>query len=246
MNCRDAEKEMILSLSNDLDPHKQRFLEAHLKDCPACSQKYAEIEKDLEWMAGLPGRRPEFDWIRSWDTIRTRLTRNTWVRERRIFQARRVLQAAAGLGIFLLGIVIGRQFLLPPAADLSPKSHEQEVTHLLIQQHLEETGLAFLELYNRRSLASDRRIFDLEKQRARFLLFRNRTLQAFLEESADASVTALLRDLEILLYEAANFESASAEAHAFIKTLIKDNDIFFRIRQIGLYQSSKTGKEAKL
>jgi hypothetical protein len=246
MNCRDAEKEMIRSLSNDLDPRKQQFLEAHLKDCPSCSRKYTEIEKDLEWMAGLPGRRPEFDWIRSWDTIRIRLTRNTWARERRIFQTRRMLQAAAGLGIFLMGIVIGRQFLLPPAADLSPRSHEQEVTRLLIQQHLEETGLAFLELNNRRSLASDRRIFDLEKQRARFLLFRNRTLQAFLGESADAFVTALLRDLEILLYEAANFESASPEAHAFIKTLIKDNDIFFRIRQIGLYQSSKTGKEAKL
>jgi len=246
MNCRDAEKEMIRSLSNDLDLHKQQFLEAHLKDCPACSRKYAEIEKDLEWMACLPGRRPEFDWIRSWDTIRTRLTRNTWARERRIFHTRRVLQAAAGLGIFLLGIVIGRQFLLPPAADLSPRSHEHEVTRLLIQQHLEETGLAFLELNNRRSFASDRRIFDLEKQRARFLLFRNRALQASLGESADASVTALLRDLEILLYEAANFESASPEAHAFIKTLIKNKEIFFRIRQIGLYQSSKTGKEAKL
>jgi len=246
MNCRDVEKEMILSFSNDLDPHRLQSLEAHLKDCPSCSRKYAEIEKDLEWMAGLPGQRPDFDWNKSWNVIRTRMTRGTWARERRIFQTRRMLQAAVALGIFLLGIVIGRHILLPPAADLSLQPHEQEVTSRLIQQHLEETGITLLEYNNRRSLASDRRIFDLEKQRARFLLFRNRILQAFLEESVDPSVTTLLRDLEILLYEAANFEAASSDTHAFIKTLIKDKDIFFRIRQIGLYQASKTGKEAKL
>ena len=246
MNCRDAEKEMILSFSKDLDPHRQQSLETHLKDCPSCLRRYAEIKKDLEWMAGLPGQRPDFDWNKSWHIIRKRFTKNTWARERRIFQTRRMLQALAALGIFLLGIVIGRHIFLPPAADLSLQSHEQQVTSRLIQQHLEEVGMALLEYNNRRSLASDRQIFDLEKQRARFLLFRNRTLQAFLEKSVDLSVTALLRDLEILLYEAANFEAASSETHAFIKTLIKDKDIFFRIRQIGMYQESKSGKEAKL
>ena len=246
MNCRDAKKEMILSLSNDLDPLKQQILEAHLKDCPDCSQIYDKIKKDLEWMAGLPGRRPEFDWKRSWNVIRARLSRNTWARERRIFQTRSIIQAAAALGIFLLGIVIGSHILSPPAVDLSLQSRELEITRQLIQQHLEETGMALLEYNNRRSLSSNRQIFDLEKQRASFLLFQNRTLQAFLEESVDSSVIALLKDLEILLYEAANFEADSSETHAFIKTLIKDKDIFFRIRQIGLYQTLKTGKEAKL
>lgn len=246
MKCRDAEKEMILLLSNDLDPQKQEILEAHLKDCPACSQKYEEIKKDLKRMADLPGRRPEFDWDRSWNVIRVRLNRNTWARELRIFQSRRIWKATAVLGIFLLGIVIGRQLLSPPAADLSLQSRRLEVTTRLIQNHLEETGLALLEYSNRRSLATDRQIFDLEKKRARFLLFQNRTLQAFLEESADPSVSALLRDLEILLYEAANLEAGTAANHALIKTMIKDKDILFRIRQIGLYQASKTGKEAKL
>jgi hypothetical protein len=246
MNCRNTEKEMILSLSNDLDPHKQQILEAHLKDCSACSRKYEEIKKDLERMAALAGQRPEFDWDRSWQIIRTRVNQNSWTRERRVFRMRRVLQAAAVLGIFLLGIVIGRHLLLPPATDLSLRSPEKEVTLRLIQQHLEETGTALLEYDNRLSLASDRRIFDFEKQRARFLLFRNRTLQALLDKSADPSVAALLRDLEILLYEAANLEASSSENQAFIKALIKDKDIFFRIRQIGLYQASKADKEATL
>lgn len=246
MNCRDAEKEMIRSFSNDLDPHRQQSLEAHLRDCPFCSRKYAEIEKDLEWMAGLPGQRPDFDWNKSWNVIRTRLARDTWAPERRIFQTRRILQAATVLGIFLLGIVIGRHLFLPPAADLFLQSHEREVTSRLIRQHLEETGMALLEYNNRVSLVSDRRIFDLEKQKARFLLFQNRNLRAFLGELVDPSVTALLNDLEILLYEAANFETGSSETHAFIKALIRDKEIFFRLRQIGLYQTSKMGREAKL
>jgi hypothetical protein len=246
MNCSNAEKEMILSLSHDLNPHKQQILEAHLKDCPSCSRKYEEIKKDLKWMATLTGQRPEFDWDRSWQIILTRLTQNLWSRERRIFQMRRMLQAAAVLGIFLLGIVIGRHLLLPPATDLSLRPPGREVIYRLVQQHLEETGMALLEYNNRLSLASDPRIFDLEKQRARFLLFRNRTLQALLDKSADPSVAALLRDLEILLYEAANLEASSPENQGFIKALIKDKDIFFRIRQIGLYQASKADKEATL
>jgi hypothetical protein len=246
MNCRDAEKEMILSLSNDLDPHKLQILEAHIQDCPSCSQKYEEIKKDLEWMAAIPSRRPEFDWDKYWNVIRTRLTQNSWTRERRVFQTRRILQAAAVLAIFFMGIVIGRHLLLPPAADFSLQSRKPIVISRLVQQHLEETGMALLEYNNRRALAADRQIFELEKQSASFLLFQNRALQAFLADSADPSVTALLGDLEILLYEAANLEAASPQNHAFIKTLIEEKDIFFRIRQIGRSQTSRTGKEAKL
>jgi hypothetical protein len=95
-------------------------------------------------------------------------------------------------------------------------------------------------------LAADSQIFELEKHRARFLLFQNRALQAFLAESVDPSVAELLGDLEILLYEASNLDAASTENQAFIKTLIKDRDIFFRIRQIGSYQTAKTDKEATL
>ncbi len=246
MNCRDYEKKMILSLSNDLDPHEQKALEAHLKDCPACLQKYEKIKKELEWMAVVLNSRPEFDWDKSWDIIRNRLTRNTWIRETRIFQFRRILQAAAVLGIFLLGIVIGRYLLLNPEEELSLQSNKMIVSSRLIQQHLEETKIALLEYNNRIALGSDREIFDFEKQRARILLFRNRALQAFLISSGDPSVTELLQDLEIILYEAANLETSSSKNHMFIKTLIKDKDIFFRMRQIGLYYTLKTSKEENL
>jgi hypothetical protein len=246
MKCHEAEKKMVLSLSSDSDPLEQQVLEQHLKDCPACSQKYEEIKKDLEWMAAVPGQRPEFNWDRSWNIILTRLTQNTWKRERRIFQTRPMLQAVAVLGIFILGIFIGRHLLLPPAADLSLQFRESMVTTRLVQQHLEETGMALLEYNNRNALETDRQIFELEKQHASFLLFQNRALQAFLADSANPSVIALLGDLEILLYEAANLEAASPKNQSFIKSLIKDKDIFFRIRQIGWSQTSKTGKEAKL
>ncbi len=246
MNCRKVEKQMILSFSNDLDPHKQQALEAHLRDCPSCSRKYAEIKKDLKWLTGLPGRRPDFDWNRSWNVIRARLKRNTWARENRILQARRILQAAAVLVIFLLGIMIGRHVLLPPRTDRALQTQEHDVTSRLIRQHLEEVGTALLEYKNRGSLATDQQILVLEKQKARFLLFQNRTLQAFLGESVDPSVTELLNDLELLLYDTANFEAGSPETHVFIKTLIRDKEIFFRIKNIGLYQASKADKEAKL
>lgn len=246
MNCRDEEKEMILSVNNDLNPKKKPRLENHLKDCLSCSKKYAEIKKDLEWMADLPGNRPEFDWEKSWDVIQKHLTKNTWARERRIVQIRRVVRVAAVMGIFLLGIVIGRHILLPPGTDRYLRSNEQDIARRLIQKHLEETGMALLEFKNRESFVIDQRILELEKKKAQFLLFQNRTLQSFLGESVDNSVNALLKDLEILLYEASNFEPASPEVHVFIKTLIQDKDILFRIRQIGSYQARKANQEATL
>jgi len=135
---------------------------------------------------------------------------------------------------------------LNPEEELSLQSNKMIVSSRLIQQHLEETKIALLEYNNRIALGSDREIFDFEKQRARILLFRNRALQAFLISSGDPSVTELLQDLEIILYEAANLETSSSKNHMFIKTLIKDKDIFFRMRQIGLYYTLKTSKEENL
>jgi hypothetical protein len=245
MKCRDCEKKIVLSFSNDLDPLEQQAIEAHMKNCPACSRKYEEIERDIKWMASIPGRTPKFNWNTSWNVIRTRMEGKMRVRERRILLIRRLLPAAA-LGILLLGFLIGKFILFPPATGPGPQFLQQDITSRLIQKHMEEVGTSLLEYMNNESLVTNQRILVVEKRKARFLLFQNRNLRALLEESNDPIVIPLLNDLEIVLYETANFEAGTPESHEFIKTMIKEKGIFFRMRHAEMHQTSKIEKGINL
>jgi len=55
-----------------------------------------------------------------------------------------------------------------------------------------------------------------------------------------------LNDLEIVLYETANFEAGTPESHEFIKTMIKEKGIFFRMRYAEMHQTSKIEKGTNL
>ncbi len=245
MKCRDVEKKIVLSFSDDLDPLDQQAIEAHVKNCLACSRKYEEIERDIKWMARISGQTPRFNWNTSWNVIRTRLEGKMRIRDKRILLIRRLLPTAA-LGILLLGFLIGKFILFPTATSPILQSLQPGITSRLIQKHMEEIGTILLEYMNRESLGTNQQFLVFEKQKARFLLFQNRNLRALLEEYNDPIIIPLLNDLEIVLYETANFEAGTSESHEFIKTLIKEKEIFFRIRYVEMHQASNIKKEISL
>jgi hypothetical protein len=245
MKCRDCEKKIVLSFSNDLDPLEQQAIEAHMKNCPACSRKYEEIERDIKWMASIPGRMPKFNWNASWNVIRTRMEGKMRAREKRTILIRRLLPAAT-IGILLLGFFIGKLILFPPETGPGFQFLQQDITRRLIQKHMEEVSMTLLEYMNNDSLVTNQRILVVEKQKASFLLFQNRNLRALLEESNDPIVIPLLNDLEIVLYETANFEARIPEFHEFIITMIKEKEIFFRMRYAEMHQTSKIKKGTNL
>lgn len=242
MKCKDVEKKIILSFSGDLDPKAQRVLEEHLKRCPTCAQKYEEIEKELQWMVSISEQVPKFEWETSWTDFRKRLVAKMRTRERRTLQIRRFVPAAAAVFLFL-GIFIGRFVLYPPAAGPTQKPLPPGATSRLVQKYMEDVGMTLLEYVNREFLATDQRILTVEKQKARFLLFQNRNLQALLEDSKNSIVIPLLNDLEMVLYETSNLEPGNSESHRFIKTIIKEKDIFFRMRFVKKHLVSNREKE---
>lgn len=237
MKCADTEKKIILLFSDDLDPLEQQAMEAHVKNCQACSRKFEEIEQDIKWMARISGQTPKFDWDTSWNVMRKRLREKMRARERRILLTRRLLPTAA-LGILLLGFFIGRFILFPPAIGPTLQSLQPGITSRLVQKYMEEVSMTLLEYMNREFLATHQQILVAEKQKARFLLFQNRNLRALFEESDDSIIMPLLNDLEILLYETANFEAGNSESQEFIKTMIKEKEIFFRMRFVEMHQAS--------
>jgi hypothetical protein len=241
MKCREAEKRMVRLLSGDLEPGERLKLRAHCRACPVCSRKNAEVEEDLKWMAQLPSGRPEFDWEASWNAIRTRMGREIPPRERR-HPLVRMLLPAASLGMLILGFVIWRYFIFPPVPEASVRPPESSLAGRLIRKHMDEVGTAFLEYMNRETSEADQRILVFEKQQALFLLFQNRTLRACLKRGDSPMVIPLLDDLEIVLYETANLQADIPEAHEFIKSLIRQREILFRVRYMGNFFRDKAGE----
>lgn len=235
MRCRNAERAMILGFYGDLDAGRRRSLDAHLARCPACARKSAEIIRDLEAMSRPGGARPEFDWERSWRVIRSGLERRPGGRSPRAVWIRRLLPAAAGLGLLALGYVGVMQLLKGPPASTEPRPLFGATEVRLSLNYLESVNMTLREYMNREFSGDDRFALDFEKERAKFLLLQNRTLRALARGSRDPLLVPLLDDLEIVLYEASNLEPASPGALEALRTLIHDMGIMSR--------SGRWGKE---
>ncbi len=224
MNCREVQKRMILWLAGDLNPGEQPELDTHCRACPACSRKRAEVEDSLRWLAGLPDERPELGGAASWSAVRTRIASASKSRRRYPLWVR-ITVPAASLGVVLLAFFIGRSLFPPPA----PSARGGDGSRLILR-HMEDVGTAFLEYMNRGDTEADQKVFDFEKQKAHFLLFQNRALRESLKDASSPLVIPLLKDLEVVLYEAANLEPQMPGGHTFIRSLILQKGILFRIR----------------
>ncbi len=229
MNCPDADRAMVFSFYADLDKEAQRSLEAHCHGCAACARKLEEMKTELGEITRLSGTPPEFDWDKSWRAIRQGLAGRARARSRRTFLYHRLLPAA-GLGIFVLGIIIGRQVFETPSRDLTMQPVDGKIMARLFEEHLGEAEIALREVANSEAQESGRMVLAFEKETTRSLGFRNRIMRTMARTSGDPALSLLLNDLEIILYEAANLDPGSPEAVERVKGLIREKEIFFRIR----------------
>jgi hypothetical protein len=231
MKCHEAERAMVLSYYDDLDDGARKALEDHCGECPACVRKAAAVRADLEEIARLSGPRPEWDGERSWQIIRQGLPLRSRARARRSSFFWRLLPAA-GLGIFVLGILIGRHALRTVPADLKSGPAGQMTAARLLQPYLEEAEIALREVANIDPETGSRRLLASERERARSLGFRNGIMRAIAKTTGDPALGPLFDDLEVILLEAANLDAGSTEAVKRLKALIREKGILFRIREL--------------
>lgn len=239
MNCHDAERDLILSYYGDLDDSVRAVVEGHVRSCPACARKRADLETELKEMARVAGSCPEFDWDRSWRVIREGLDGRARARSRRAFAVRR-LMPAAGLAALVLGIIVGtRVFKTEPRG-----AADERVMARLLQRHLGEAEVAMHEVANFDADQGSRLLLSFEQERTRSLGFRNRTMRMLARASGDPDLGRLLNDLEIILYETTNLNPGFPGAVGRIKSLIRDKDILFRIGRLrGALDPRSGGKE---
>ncbi len=267
--CAECRDRIAEALYGEPTPGDKASLEAHLRVCPACASEYeamTETRRILETRERKdPG--PDF-WEGYWDRLERRLETESSpaprpVRER----ARRPfillpawgLQFAAAAALLVVGILIGRTLLRPPAPRVArattpalvpvPGVEQASAPVLRARDYFERSKLILLGLVNYDPGASDVYGLDMprQKQLSRELVNEAGSLKSDLKAPADKRLRELVADLETILVQIANLESANdLAAVEMVKKGVEEKGIFLKINltEMGPSPKARTDKSS--
>ena len=229
MKCRDIDKLMVLAAYGEATADGQRSLEFHLQHCSDCKAKYRALQEDLGKISDNTAKVPEFDWEESGKNIQAALDMELKKRARSRFLFGMPFKAAAAVGIFCLGILVGWLAFHSPSLEVSGDVDLSGKILSLLDRHLGAVRISLLEYLNFHDQA-DRSVFlSFEQKQADQLLFQNRLLISSCKESENRELIGLLENLNFILQEITNLSPEKPEYLTFIKSLLRDSDILLRI-----------------
>jgi hypothetical protein len=187
--------------------------ERHLKSCPSCTKRYAELRRDLDGVKPLtPPVRSEDYGEQVWQSIRASLPvyekpKRSWIR---YWQP--LGWAAACALLLAVAFVAGRQWerkqTLSVAVATDPQAR-QRVVIVVLGDHLDRSERLLVELNH--ADGNDVSAMPLRSE-ARELLASNRLVRQSAMQAGDLNVEASLDRLERLLMELANEPDGLSEA----------------------------------
>jgi hypothetical protein len=187
--------------------------ERHLKACPVCAKRYAELCRDLDGVAAAtPPARGE-DYVEQvWQSIRASLPvyespKSSWMR-----YYRPLGWAAACVLLVAVAFVAGRRWerrqASPVAVAVDPQAR-QRVVIVVLGDHLDRSERLLVQLNH--ADGNDLSALPLRSE-ARELLASNRLVRQSAMQVGDRNVEASLDRLERLLMELANEPDKLTEA----------------------------------
>lgn len=266
--CRDR---MAEALYGELTPEGRASFEAHLRACPACAAEYEAMTETRKILDTRERRDPGADfWEGYWDRLEKRLDaeprpapRPVRGRALRPFALFPVwgFRFAAAAALLVVGILIGRTLLRPPAprvAQATPPAVapapgagvEQASTPVLrARDYFERSKLILLGLVNYDPGTSDVYGLDLPRQKrlSRELVNEAGSLQSDLKAPAEKRLRELVADLETILVQIANLESANdLDAVELVKRGVEEKGIFLKINLTEMGPSPKAPTDKSL
>jgi len=105
MNCRTVEERLDAWLDGELDPAQARSMKLHVRGCPVCSAKLAELGSLFNALGALPG--PPKDRTLAGDTARA--ARERWAARplRPWFENLNLFAKGLGVAALAAGLVLG-------------------------------------------------------------------------------------------------------------------------------------------
>jgi hypothetical protein len=187
--------------------------ERHLKACPVCAKRYAELCRDLDGVATpmAPGRRDDYG-EQLWQSIGASLPvyekpKSSWIR-----YYRPLGWAAACALLVAVSFIAGRRWerkQAPAVAVAVDPQARQRVVIVFLGDHLDRAERLLVQLNH----ADGNDLSDLPlRSEARELLASNRLVRQSAVRAGDLNVEASLDRLERLLMELANEPDKLTEA----------------------------------
>lgn len=239
MNCQDFRDLIAIGLHGRLSAEQKSEIDRHLSACAECAGLYERFKdlldiqaKALDEAASVPAP----DWDASWAAIAERALPEKIPFLRFLVRVPRWVPAAAGiLVVFVLGYVAGRGILVdsvvsrPGIAGLPPSDRGPSFLFADYADSLKPVLASFL---NRGDVVPPAELRALEREIARDMLSRTRTLRELAEASGDAELADLLVDLEFVLTSLANLAPGDEASAALLERMIREKSVPLRLREL--------------
>ena len=258
---------MAGALYDDLSPKDRASFEAHLARCSACASEYAAMIETRKILDARERRDPGPGfWDGYWDRLEKRLDTETAAARRpvsgRAFRPRALFpawafRAAAAAALLVVGILIGRTLLRPPSPRVAqtappagatlPGIPQASTPVLRARDYFERSKLILLGLVNYDPVASDVYGLDLPRQKrlSRELVNEAGSLKSDLKAPGEKRLRELVADLETILFQIANLESANdLDAVELVRKGVDEKGIFLKINltEMGPSPKARTDK----
>jgi hypothetical protein len=264
IDCDKCRERMIEALYGEPGEDDKASFDAHLGSCALCAAEFKAMTATLELLdkRERPDPGPAF-WDGYWDRLSKRLDKEMSpapsgrpARERlaAIFDIfpKWVYQLAGGAALVVIGILIGRTVLSRPSPSARQAQQPPALTAPGVQQasapvlrarnFIDRSKLIILALVNYDPRSQDAYGLDLprQKQVSRQLVNEASGLKSDLKDPAQKRLRELVSDLETILIQIANLESANdLSAVEFVKQGAESRGIMFKINLAEMEQGGK-------
>jgi len=260
---------MIEALYGQLGEEGKASFDAHLGSCALCAAEFKAMTATLEILdkRERPNPGPAF-WDGYWDRLSKRLDKEMSPAPSRrpareslaaIFNVfpRWAYQLAGGAALVVVGILIGRTVLSRPAPPVRQAQQPPALTAPGVQQasapvlrarnFIDRSKLIILALVNYDPRSQDVYGLDLPLQKlvSRELVNEASGLKSDLKDPAQKRLRELVSDLETILIQIANLDSANdLSAVEFVKRGAESRGIMLKINLAEMEQSGQDDRHA--
>ena len=267
IDCEKCRERMIEALYGEFGKEEKVSFDAHLGSCASCAAEFKAMAATLELLdkRERPDPGPVF-WDGYWDRLSKCLDKEmssapsrspARARLAAIFDIfpKWAYQFAGGVALIVVGILIGRTVLSRPAPPVQKAQQPAVVTAPGVQQvsgpvlrarnFIDRSKLIILALVNYDPGSQDAYGLDLplQKQVSRELVNEASVIESELKDPAEKRLRELISDLETILIQIANLDSANdLSAVEFVKQGAESRGIMLKINLAEMEQSGKNDR----
>ena len=231
MKC--LKKHVIMAyMDKEIPERKNRKIAAHLSRCPVCREAYEKKKQDVELVMESmdllnPPEIPARVAVTPQKIDKKSRSKKFFIPAFRLWDWRVAL--IGSLLIFILGIFVGTYFISPPSRNMLVRLESPEHLGFVLQEHFESIKPVLIEYANFPVSEEGSMDILLDKEFVSGLMERNRLIKERIPRDKNIYLKQLLDELEVILGEISSLTKEDPESLFFIKKLIKEKEILFKL-----------------